>query len=558
MVNILGLHFGHDGSACIVKDGRLVSAISTERLNGIKKFYGVIPSTIDYVLKKAGIGYEDIDVITLADYIGSNSHDTLTLFDKTGAKIDLCSQTVFGNNMLELEGELNGFKIPVIVLPHHTCHAASAFYTSNLDESVVLTMDGCGGDPRSSSWLAAGKGNKLNHVNYPGMRVGELYGDFTMLLGLGPSVYKAGSTMGLASYGKPSDDIVYNTEKWVERLYAKNYHWSEAAPMFNEMWEEEDINIKFVKYDITSEATYYEEEEKGINDIYPFETKSGMIQAANVQYLFEKQILDVVNKHIKVFDQTKDIKNICMAGGSFLNCNANSAIKATGYFDNVFLFPGAGDDGICVGSALYYAHHVLDYPRQTYSFSDLAYMGSESVELKEEEYAYLANEIANGKIIAWVSGESEYGPRALGHRSILADPRNFHNRELLNFLVKKREWFRPFAPVVLEEEAPKWFEPGDPSKYMLFTQKVLQPEKIPAVTHVDNTARMQTINEEDNKPYYRLIQEFFKITGIPMLINTSYNANGKPIVHSKQQALNAFHSNKGIDILVLDGKIITK
>jgi carbamoyltransferase len=559
MVNILGLHFGHDGSACIVKDGRLVSAISTERLNGIKKFYGVIPSTIDYVLKKAGLGYEDIDVITLADYIGSNSHDTLTLFDSTGKKIDLCSQAVFGNNMVELSGELNGFKIPVVVLPHHTCHAASAFYTSNLDESVVLTMDSCGGDPRSTSWLAVGKGNKLNHVDYPGMRVGELYGDFTTLLGLGPSVYKAGSTMGLASYAKPSNDIVYNTEKWVERLYARNYHWSEAAPMFNEMWEEEDINIKFVKYNITSEGTYYEEyEEKGIKDIYPFETKSGMIQAANIQHLFEKQILDTIHKSVRVNEQTKDVKNICMAGGSFLNCNANSAVKATGYFDNVFLFPAAGDDGICVGSALYYAHHVLDYPRETYSFSDLAYMGSESVELKEEEYVYLANEIANGKIIAWVSGESEYGPRALGHRSILADPRNFHNRELLNFLVKKREWFRPFAPVVLEEEAHNWFEPGDPSKYMLFTQKVLQPEKIPAVTHVDNTARMQTINEEDNKPYYRLIQEFFKITGIPMLINTSYNANGKPIVHSNQQALNAFHTNKGIDILVLNGKIITK
>lgn len=559
MVNILGLHFGHDGSACIVKDGRLVSAISTERLNGIKKFYGVVPSTIDYVLKKAGIGYEDIDVITLADYIGSNSHDTLTLFDNTGAKIDLCSQTVFGNDMIKMQGELNGFKIPVIVLPHHTCHAASTFYTSNLDESVVLTMDGCGGDPRSSSWLAVGKGNKLNHVFYPGMRVGELYGDFTTLLGLGPSVYKAGSTMGLASYGKPSTDIVYNTEKWVERLYAKNYHWSEAAPIFYEMWEEEEVEVKFVDHDTSEGVTYYSEyTEKGIKDVYPFETRSGINQAASIQYLFEKQILDVVNKHIRVLEETKNINNICMAGGSFLNCNANSAVKATGYFDNVHLFPAAGDDGICIGSALYYAHHVLDYPRETYSFSDLAYMGSTNSELEDQQYEYLANEIANGKIVAWVSGESEYGPRALGHRSILADPRNFHNREILNFLVKKREWFRPFAPVVLEEEAHNWFEPSDPSKYMLFTQKVLQPEKIPAVTHVDGTARIQTINEQDNAPYYKLVKEFFKLTGVPALINTSFNANGKPIVHSKQQALNAFYSNKGIDILVLDGKIITK
>jgi carbamoyltransferase len=559
MVNILGLHFGHDGSACIVKDGRLVSAISTERLNGIKKFYGVIPSTIDYVLKKAGIGYEDIDVITLADYIGNNSHDTLTLFDKTGAKIDLCSQNVFGNEMLELDGELNGFKIPVIALPHHVCHAASAFYTSNLDKSVVLTMDGCGGDRRSSSWLALGEGNKLNHVEYPGMRVGELYGDFTTLLGLGPSVYKAGSTMGLASYGKPSESVVFNSDKWLKRLMADTYHWSQAPEIFHEMWEEEEVDVKFVEYEISGGTTWYTEyDEKGIKDIYPFETKSGITQAATIQYLFEKQILDTVNNMIRLNEKTKNVNNICLAGGSFLNCNANSAIKNTGYFDNVHLFPAAGDDGICVGSALYYAHHILDYPRETYTFSDLAYMGSENSELKEEEYAYLANEIASGKIVAWVSGDSEYGPRALGHRSLLADPRNFHNREILNFLVKKREWFRPFAPVVLEEEAHNWFEPSDPSKYMLFTQKVLQPEKIPAVTHVDGTARIQTINEEDNAPYYKLVKEFFKLTGVPALINTSFNANGKPIVHSNQQALNAFHTNKGIDILVLDGKIITK
>jgi len=559
MVNILGLHFGHDGSACVVKDGRLVSAISTERLNGIKKFYGVVPATIDYVLKKAGIGYEDIDVITLADYIAPNNHGTLELFDKTGKKLDLCSQVVFGNETLELYGMLNGFKIPVVVVGHHTSHAASAFYTSNLDESIVLTMDGTGGDKRGSSWIAVGKGNKLNHSSYPAMAVGELYGDFTVLLGLGPSIYKAGSTMGLASYGKPVEHVIKNTDNYMTRLTGYNWYWDDAPAIFYETWEEEEEKqILFTDYEKTPDANMYaiKDPEKGF--VLPFQTISGMNSAASIQYLFEKQILNVIENTIRVSDDTKNIRNICLAGGSFLNCNANSAVKNTGYFDNVHLFPAAGDDGICVGSALYYAHHVLDYPRQTYSFSDLAYMGTESFELKEEEYSYLANEIANGKIVAWVSGDSEYGPRALGHRSILADPRDFHKREILNFIVKDREWFRPFAPVVLEEEAHNWFEPSDPSKYMLFTQKVLQPEKIPAVTHVDGTARIQTINEEDNAPYYKLVKEFFKLTGVPALINTSFNANGKPIVHSKQQALNTFHSNKGIDILVLDGKIITK
>jgi carbamoyltransferase len=558
MVNILGLHFGHDGSACVVKDGRLVSAISTERLNGIKKFYGVVPATIDYVLDKAGIGYEDIDVITLADYIAPNNHGTLELFDKTGKKLDLCSQVVFGNETLELYGMLNGFKIPVVVVGHHTSHAASAFYTSNLDESVVLTMDGTGGDKRGSSWISVGKGNKLNHSSYPAMGVGELYGDFTVLLGLGPSVYKAGSTMGLASYGKPVEHVIRNTENFMIRLSGDNWDWNDAPEIFYETWEEEERQVLFTDYEKTPNANMYAINDPTKGFVLPFQTISGMNSAASIQYLFEKQILNVIENTIRVSEETKDINNICLAGGSFLNCNANSAVKATGYFDNVHLFPAAGDDGICVGSALYYAHHILDYPRQTYSFSDLAYMGTESFELKEEDYSYLANEIANGKIVAWVSGDSEYGPRALGHRSILADPRDFHKREILNFVIKDREWFRPFAPVVLEEEAHNWFEPSDPSKYMLFTQKVLQPEKIPAVTHVDGTARIQTINEEDNAPYYKLVKEFFKITGVPALINTSFNGNGKPIVHTKQQAINLFHSNKGIDIMVLDGKIITK
>jgi carbamoyltransferase len=560
MVNILGLHFGHDGSACIVKDGRLVSAISTERLNNTKKFYGVIPETIDYVLEKSGLDYKDIDVITMSDFIGKNNYTDLKIFDSSGKEVVFLCQSVFGNEFLELSAELKGFKIPVVFLSHHTCHAASAFYTSNLEESSVLTMDGCGGDQRSSSWIAVGKGNKLNHVYYPEMHVGEIYGDFTVLLGLGPSVYKAGSTMGLASYGKPVKHAIENTENFIDRFRGKNYNFSDAPEIFRQLFE--DPGVPFVTADVisTPDGIMYADidplEKK--DKVFAWETMSGMNAAASIQYLFEKQILHVVQHYIKAFDETKDINNICLAGGSFLNCNANSAVKNTGYFDNVHLFPAAGDDGICVGSALYYAHHILDYPRQTYTFSDLAYMGSESVELKEEEYIYLANEIANGKIVAWVSGESEYGPRALGHRSILADPRNFHNREILNFVVKKREWFRPFAPVVLEEEAHNWFEPSDPSKYMLFTQKVLQPEKIPAVTHVDGTARIQTINEEDNPPYYKLIKEFFKITGVPALINTSFNENGKPIAHKKQNAINNFYLNSAIDILVIDGKIITK
>ena len=155
-------------------------------------------------------------------------------------------------------------------------------------------------------------------------------------------------------------------------------------------------------------------------------------------------------------------------------------------------------------------------------------------------------------------GASEFGPRALGHRSLLADPRDFNKREILNFIVKEREWYRPFAPSVLEEEAPNWFSPGDPSPFMLYTQQVLQPEKVPAITHVDGTARIQTVNKEMDADYYKLINEFYKLTGVPMVLNTSLNGKGQPIVETEEDAVALFTKNDGIDILVLNGKIYEK
>jgi carbamoyltransferase len=405
MVNILGLHFGHDGSACIVRDGRLVSAISTERLTGEKKQGGVVPATIDYVLKAAGIGYEDIDMVALSDYIIQNNNGVLSLFDERDQKISLASQIVFGNDFMNFSGVLNGRKVPVTVLSHHICHAASSFFTSNVDESVVFTMDGCGGDPRSSSLLAHGKGNKLNYLGSPNLMVGVTYGTFTSMLGLGPSVFKAGSTMGLASYGKPLKKAIDNKDDYISRLFFENYDYNETS-LFHELFEPDERISKLPEIVDTPAGIAVEEIE--YENRYPFETVSGMNAAATIQYLFEESIMNVVENNIKSNEKIKDVKNICLAGGSFLNCNANSVIRNSGHFDNVHLFPAAGDDGICVGAALYVAHHLMDYPRINYTFSDLAYMASESVELDDDQYKYLASEIANGKIVAWCSGQSEY------------------------------------------------------------------------------------------------------------------------------------------------------
>ena len=220
--------------------------------------------------------------------------------------------------------------------------------------------------------------------------------------------------------------------------------------------------------------------------------------------------------------------------------------------------PAAGDDGLAVGSALYVEHNIYGNPRKSHSVAEISYLGEKPNNNIPVDYETISRMIADGKIIAWYYGGSEFGPRALGHRSIIADPRNFHNREVINFMVKNREWFRPLAPSVLEEEAANWFYPGDPSPYMLFTQKVLKPELVPAVVHIDGTARIQTVNENDHGPYYRLIKEFYKLTGIPMVLNTSLNGNGKPVVETETDAMQMFHNSPEIDVLVVNGNIYTK
>jgi carbamoyltransferase len=527
---ILGLHYGHDGSACIVKDGKLIYAISSERITGIKKDYGVTYEVLDYVLDKSEVTYEDIDYIALVDYYDGYANDTLTLHTKDGEYVEQLSQAVFDNDVLNLVGTMRGITIPVYVLPHHIAHGSSVYYTSNLNSAVVFTLDSSGGHAKGNSMIAIGDGNKLNYHSCPKQMVGNGYTHFTQLLGLGPGHIKAGSTMGLASYGIPAKDLIENIDFYVSKTYDQDIIWTYYPNLFDKWNKPEDSSKKL------------------------FETKNGMNLAASIQYLFEKSIMDTIDKKVKPIG----IKNLCLAGGSFLNCNINSIIKSDGFFDTISHFPACGDDGICVGSALYVSHHILDEPRHNYSTSDIMYMGTESKELEDKDYVSIAQDIADGKVIAWFSGGSEYGPRALGHRSLLADPRTYHSREMLNFVVKNREWFRPFAPVVLEEEAGNWFSPGDPSPYMLFTQKVLRPQEIPAVTHFDGTARIQTINEKTNKPYYKVVKEFFNITGVPLVINTSLNDNGKPMFEKESDAMDLFYKNTGIDVLVLNNKIFRK
>jgi carbamoyltransferase len=281
---------------------------------------------------------------------------------------------------------------------------------------------------------------------------------------------------------------------------------------------------------------------------YSDDIKHKMNVAATIQDLFEKDVLH----HINQIDNKTD--NLCLSGGSFLNCNANSKIVKNSKFKNFHHFPACGDDGTSVGSALYVSHHILNLPRHNYESQDLCYTGKD-YESQTPDYEFIAKQLASGKIIGWFQGRSEFGPRALGNRSILADPRNFHNRELINHVVKNREWFRPFAPVVLEESYQDWFDFPIPSPYMLYTAQVKQPEKIPAVTHIDGSSRFQTINEKTNPHYYNLIKAFKDLTGVPVLLNTSLNGNGQPILETEDEA-EEFFKNSNLDLMIINGTIL--
>ena len=383
--------------------------------------------------------------------------------------------------------------VPVHYFKHHYSHAAAGYYTSAFNDAVIVVLDAIGEYNTSTIWAGEGDKIKLKYKqNYP-VSFGLFYSAFTQLIGLMPNQEEY-IMMGMAAYGD-----------W--RRYYK------------------EIDEYFPEYD-QQKYNFH----KGINDWGMVITEQDKFDiAAAVQVVYEQRL----NQFMRMAKSLTGKNNLVFMGGCALNSSANTLLW--NIFDMIWIMPNPGDAGSSLGAAaaLYGKHLEWKTPYLGYDLGG------------EYPVQQIVDGILKDGIVAVATGRAEYGPRALGNRSILADPRDALIKDKVN-LIKQRELFRPFAPVVLEEEAHNWFEPGDPSKYMLFTQKVLQPEKIPAVTHVDGTARIQTINEEDNAPYYKLIKEFFKITGVPALINTSFNANGKPIVHKRQSAINTFYLNRAI------------
>lgn len=542
---ILGLNLGHDGAAALVSDGKLVGAIARERLSRKKKEPGVSIEMIDYVMSMAGASLADIDAVAFAVYT-YDPRSEVRIFSEDGDReitqhlYDIHFRRVFAPYQARIGHSCTK---PAFFVHHHLSHCASAYYTSPFDRAACFSLDASTLRPEACSLFAYGQGTKLFPFYCPGLMLGNAYSDFTRKLGLGPGLFKAGTTMGLAAYGTPTAHAIARAAFYAQSFYRRPF-MPDDPTFIDYMWT-----------DLSGRPPHEE-----FPDAHK-DSPEAMEIAASLQHVFEEAIVDYANR---LYDETRSFNgdNVCLSGGSFLNCNANTAVKTRTPFQRVHLFPACGDDGTSVGAALWVAHHVRGAARQRYTAGETAYLGKPYATPsgfggERLDLGAVARAITEGAIVAWYQGGAEFGPRALGHRSILADPRGPDVRDTINFKVKRREWFRPFAPSVLAEHAGDWFDFHGDSPFMLHTSRVLRPAEIPAVTHVDGTARQQTVHRADNEPYYDLIRAFHELTGVPMLVNTSLNVNGEPLVETPDDARRVFETTP-VDLLVVNDRMVRR
>jgi len=572
---ILGLNAYHaDSSAAIFKDGVMLAAIEEERFTRIKHWAGFPAESIKFCLKEAGITLGELDHIT----IGRDPSAKL----RNKIKYLLMNPTLFSgaigrlNNSRQVASLKEEFKridtsIAYAMLrdrikniEHHRSHLASAFFASPFDEAAILSIDGSG--DFTTTMVATGKGNKINvldSVDFP-VSCGLFYTAFTQFLGF-PHYGDEYKVMGLAPYGNPiyADKVkkvleflpnglfTWHDEYFVQPTKA-GFSYENNQPFVGNLYAEKFISEFGEPRNAKSELTQYHKD-----------------LAASVQKVTEELIFYIL-KHLK---KITGLNNVCIAGGVAQNSVANGKIAASTGFENVYI-PSAGHDaGISMGSALYLYNHILGMPRSSPIYS--AYTGSqfsndeiEAVLQKQgiryrrlndaELYDVVTDKLVEPGVVGWFSGRAEFGPRALGGRSILADPRNAEAKNLINLKIKRRENFRPFAPSILKEFSAEYFTKDDMVPFM---EKVfpIRPEKqatIPAVTHVDGTGRLQTVDKDISPRYYALIDLFRKKTGVPVLLNTSFNEN-EPIVNTPQEALDCF-LRTNMDMLVLENCVIER
>jgi carbamoyltransferase len=576
---ILGINAYHaNASAAIVVDGRLVAAVEEERLNRVKYAAGFPHLAIQFCLDAAGVKLSEVDHIAIPRdpwaRIGTKLRFAIRMPRFTIERAKVAARFNGIHEELAAASEINpkAIRAQFHRVEHHRAHIASAFFVAPFDRAAVLSADGLG-DFASTMW-GSGEGARINvsgAVSFP-HSLGMFYTAMTQYLGF----WKFGDeykVMGLAAYGSPSyldgfRDIVSADRPLGVRLNLRYFTHHKSGPEMT--WKEAGatpvLGRLFSDY-LENRFGPARKPEEPITDRHKD-------FAASMQACLESVLLENIN----ALHQQTGSKNLCLAGGVAFNCVANGKISEKTPFEHIYVQPAAGDGGLSVGAAFAVQHEVLGKPRSFqmehafwgpgFSASEIraevsrSSAGNESTHVAElEDDALLqttAAHIAHGKIVGWFQGRAEWGPRALGNRSILADPRRAEMKDILNRRIKHREIFRPFAPSILAEAVDEYFERNHPSPFMTFAYPVRASKRsvIPAPTHVDGTARLQTVSRDTHPLYWRLIRAFGDITGVPVLLNTSFNDN-EPIVSSPQEALACFERTK-MDVLVLGKFVLEK
>ena len=593
MKSILGVSaFYHDSAACILQDGKIIAAAQEERFTRKKHDSNYPYNAIEFVLNYAKLELNQVDQIVFFEKPFLKFErllETYVAFAPKGfisfskAMPLWIKEKLFQKNLLfnHLKEHDKNYKSDdnIFFSDHHLSHAASAFFPSPFKEAVVLTADGVG--EWATTTVAIGKDNNLEikkEIHFP-HSLGLLYSAFTYYAGfkVNSGEYKL---MGLAPYGNPIYEdkikqLIDIKKDGTFRLDQKYFNYATGLTMtsnkFNDLFAQKPRNPKYEK----------------INQFH-------MDIAASIQKVTE----EIMIKLAKAIREEYNIKNLCLAGGVALNCVANGKILKEKIFDNIWIQPAAGDAGGSLGAALALWYSEDSNKREVEPEDSMkgSYLGPEfsQAEIEKElkligadfetlSYENLINKtsenLSNEKAIGWFQGRMEFGPRALGGRSILGDPRSDKMQKTLNLKVKFRESFRPFAPSILKEELNKWFEIDVESPYMLLVANVdskkkiemseaekklfgieklnIKRSEIPAVTHVDYSARIQSVNKSTNKPYYDLITKFKEKTGCPIIVNTSFNVRGEPIVNTPTDAFNCFMGTE-LDYLVIGNCVLDK
>ncbi|BDQ01732.1 carbamoyltransferase C-terminal domain-containing protein [Ignavibacterium sp.] len=573
---ILGINAYHgDSSACLLKDGKIINAIEEERIRRIKHWAGFPSEAIKFCLNDAGISIEDVDYITIGRNPSAHLGKKVISSLKKLANLNFIKDRIANiQKVTSVKSELakslgvpeNKIRAEIKHIEHHRSHLASAFFASPFDEAAIISIDGFG--DFSSAMFAVGRGNKikvLDSVTYP-HSLGIFYTAFTQYLGF-PWYGDEYKVMGLSPYGEPKyldkmskivkmkKDGKFELDEsyFIHSTAGVAMTWENGAPFIDRIFSDKMID----------EFGAPRSKDEPLNQYHKD-------LAASVQKHCENVIFHMLNH---LYKET-GIKNICIAGGVAQNSVANGKIRLMTDFENVYI-PSAGyDAGTAVGSALWLYHQQLD--KDNREFVRDAYLGAhysdDEIEnvLKEADIKYTrynndeetiehtAEMLANGAVLGWFQGRTEFGPRALGNRSVLVHPGRPDAKDLINSKIKRRESFRPFAPSILREYVNEYFEQDDDA-YFMEKVFIIRPEKragLPAVTHVDGSGRLQTVHKDVSPKYYALIDKFRAKTGLPILLNTSFNEN-EPIVNHPKEALDCFLRTE-MDALVMGNLVVTR